>query len=188
MSKTVNYSAEAVATMSKMYTEATGGNAAVVAKIATTINKSQASVRAKLSNLGLYKSESTYTAHSAVKNTKQSIAESIASMTNLSEVEIEGLAKATKSPLQKILQQLTNQAEELAQLKEELAEPESDEIDFEAIEEAPKEIEYTEEDMEADFGDKDMLDTLEVMTEAEAEAQYKVLFPEDVEEKATATA
>lgn len=104
--KQANYTAEQITYMTETYTGK--DNKSEVAAIAETVGKSQASVRAKLANLGLYvKAEATATAKGN-GITKATIAEAIATEAGLSEAEVEGLTKATKSALEKVLARLTN--------------------------------------------------------------------------------
>ena len=98
--KAVNYSAEQIAVLTSEYKGV--DNAAEVAALATKLNKSPASVRAKLASLKLYKAEKPVSEKSE-KVTKEVIASAIAEKVGLKEHEVEGLAKATKSALEKIM-------------------------------------------------------------------------------------
>jgi Mn-dependent DtxR family transcriptional regulator len=102
--KAPNYSAEAEVRIREIYSGK--DNAAEVAQISAELGKSPASVRAKLSSMGLYvKAEKAVAAKSA---TKFAIAEKIGKQAGLQEFEVEGLAKATKGSLTKILAALVN--------------------------------------------------------------------------------
>lgn len=105
--KSVNYSDDTIATMKAMYTGK--DNKKDVAAIAAKIGKTAGSVRAKLSNLGVYEVEKKGTTKSGAGTTKKvDLVERIAgAVGGLSEAEQDGLVKATASPLAKILNQLT---------------------------------------------------------------------------------
>ena len=103
--KAVNYSETQIATLTASYKGV--DNKKEVAMIAADLGKSAASVRAKLSSLGLYKTAEAAKATKSVK--KLDIVSAIkASGVELSEAEMEGLTKATSAPLAKILAALTN--------------------------------------------------------------------------------
>jgi hypothetical protein len=103
--KVANYSVEQVATIRSMYTGK--DNTAEVKAIASALGKSAASVRAKLASEGVYvKAIAAKTGRGTSSKTK--IAENIGNLANLSDAEVEGLAKATKGSLEKVLAQLTN--------------------------------------------------------------------------------
>ena len=103
--KVANYSTEQVATIRSMYTGK--DNAVEVKAIASALGKSPASVRAKLASEGVYvKAIVTKVGRGTSNKTK--IAETIGALVELSDADVEGLAKATKSSLEKVLAQLTN--------------------------------------------------------------------------------
>lgn len=109
MTKTVNYTDEMVKTITEGYTGT--DNKAEVPILATAINRSEASVRSKLGNMGLYiKDEKPATSKAG---TKAEVVAAIAEVINLTEVEREGLAKATAVPLNAILAALTTAAAEV---------------------------------------------------------------------------
>jgi hypothetical protein len=102
--KAVNYTSEAVETMLEMYKGA--DNKTEVAQIAAALGKSTGSVRAKLAQLGAYVVP-LKAAKTAKTDSKEAIAEAIAEKVGLKDFEVEGLTKATKAPLLKILESLT---------------------------------------------------------------------------------
>lgn len=103
--KAANYTAEMEATLRAGYTGA--DNKAEVNALAAAIGKTPASVRAKLSTMGIYqKAEATSTAKSG--DNKMQLAERIGAVAGLKDFEVEGLAKATKGALEKVLNSLTN--------------------------------------------------------------------------------
>lgn len=106
----VNYTDAQIATMTASYKGV--DNKKEVAMIAADLGKTAASVRAKLSNLGVYKT-ATPAKGEGKGNTKADIvgAIAVAGGFTLSEAEQEGLAKATAGPLAKILASLTNREE-----------------------------------------------------------------------------
>jgi hypothetical protein len=101
--KTVNYTDEQVAILRASYTGMDNG--AEVAALATQLNKTPASVRAKLSQMGIYKTAEK-SEDKAERITKSVLVDQIASLIDLAEHEIEGLAKSTKSALEKVLHNL----------------------------------------------------------------------------------
>ena len=107
--KAANYSEAQIVSLTAAYKGV--DNKKEVAMIAADIGKSAASVRAKLSSLGLYK---TAEASKATKSVKKLdiVAAIAASGIELSEAEKEGLTKATSAPLVKILAALTNRKKE----------------------------------------------------------------------------
>lgn len=104
MAKTVNYTPEMESTIREMYTGL--DNKTEVAAIATAIGKSPASVRAKISTMGIYVKEAVEA--KAASTNKQAIAEKIGAVAGLKDFEVEGLSKATKGALEKVLAALTN--------------------------------------------------------------------------------
>jgi len=104
--KVKNYSDADIAVLKSGYTGL--DNKAEVAKLAAELGKTPQSVRAKLSNMGVYVKEEKESAK-ADRTNKTAIAESIGAAVGLKEHEIEGLAKATKSALEKVLAALTNE-------------------------------------------------------------------------------
>jgi len=105
VTKAANYSEAQITSMTAAYKGV--DNKKEVAMIAADLGKSVASVRAKLSSLGLYK---TAEAAKAGKSTKKAdiVAAIAATGIKLSEAEQEGLTKSTSAPLEKILAALTN--------------------------------------------------------------------------------
>ena len=96
-----NYTDEQIATLEQMYTGA--DNAQEVTAIAQAIGKSPASVRSKLSNMGLYvKAEKSKTAKGE-KTSKADLATYIGEAVGLNEVEVQALTKTTVSVLNKIV-------------------------------------------------------------------------------------
>jgi len=102
--KAKNYSDAEVAALRSGYTGA--DNKAEVSKLAAQLGKTPQSVRAKLSNMGIYVKEEAVKAEKGAN--KMALAEAIGSEVGLKEHEVEGLAKATKSALEKVLSALTN--------------------------------------------------------------------------------
>ena len=101
--KVANYSEQDVATLKSVYKGV--DNVAEVTEISKQTGKTPASVRAKLASLGLYK-VAEKSEDSGEKITKMVIAEAIGEKIELLEHEVEGLAKASKSALTKILAKL----------------------------------------------------------------------------------
>lgn len=99
MAKTVNYTDAQLDILRAEYTGA--DNSAEVAAIAEKVGKTPASVRAKLANLGIYKPNQK--SEETERVTKTVIAEAIGQRIGLLEAETEGLAKAPKAALDKIL-------------------------------------------------------------------------------------
>jgi hypothetical protein len=102
--KEVNYTDEMVAVLKEGYTGE--DNATEVATLAEATGKSPASVRAKLSSMGVYVKEAKAT--KAKSATKRVIAEAIAKEAGLAEFEVDGLEKATKGALTKVFNALVN--------------------------------------------------------------------------------
>ena len=98
-----NYTAEQVEQLKAGYTGA--DNKAEVAALAQATGKSQASIRAKLSNLGIYRSAEA--AETKATQSKRDLVELIAQKANLSDADKDGLEKATKGALDKIVKQLS---------------------------------------------------------------------------------
>jgi hypothetical protein len=99
--KAVNYTAEQIEVLKAEYTGA--DNAAEVAALSAKLGKTPASVRAKLASLKLYKSAEKSAGEDTERVTKMVIAEAIGEKVGLKEHEVEGLAKSTKSALEKVL-------------------------------------------------------------------------------------
>lgn len=104
--KAANYTTENLATLTAGYTG--NDNKAEVKTLAAKVGKTEASVRAKLSNMGLYKvAKKTVTASTRVK--KVDIVNAIVNAgVGLNEAERDGLEKATAGALNKILGKLTH--------------------------------------------------------------------------------
>ena len=106
MSKEVkaNYSEAEIAVLTAGYTGTS--NATEVPALAKQLGKSDASVRAKLSSMGLYvKAEKTKAAKGG-KTTKADMAVFIGSKCNMNEVEVEALTKTTMAVLDKLAKTL----------------------------------------------------------------------------------
>ena len=101
--KAANYSEADVAVLRAEYTGS--DNTAEVAALSTKLGKTAPSVRAKLASLGIYKAAEKAESDGE-RITKMHIAEAIAEKAGLGEHEVEGLAKATKSALEKVLAKL----------------------------------------------------------------------------------
>lgn len=101
--KTANYSDAQIAILKAKYTGA--DNATEVVAIAAEVGKTPASVRAKLSSMGIYKTAEK-AATTTEKVNKMVLADKIGDAVGLSEAEREGLSKATKSALEKVLARL----------------------------------------------------------------------------------
>lgn len=103
--KAVNYTAEMIETLRAGYTGT--DNAKEVEALAAATGKTPASVRAKLASLGLYKAaEKATSKEEGEKVTKTILTDAIGEIVGLAEHEREGLAKATKSALEKVLAKL----------------------------------------------------------------------------------
>lgn len=102
--KAVNYNEAEIAVLHSDYTGA--DNATEVAAIAEKLGKTPASVRAKLANLGIYKKAEEVSDGDGERITKMVIAEAIGQRIGLLEAEVEGLAKAPKAALSKVLAKL----------------------------------------------------------------------------------
>jgi Mn-dependent DtxR family transcriptional regulator len=102
--KAVNYSDQDVAVLRAEYTGT--DNAAEVKALAEKLGKTPNSVRAKLASLQIYVKPEAVEAEGEERTTKEVIAVAIGELVGLAEHEIDGLAKATKSALQKVLDKL----------------------------------------------------------------------------------
>lgn len=102
--KAVNYTEAQVEVLKSEYTGT--DNATEVAAIAAKIGKTPASVRAKLASLKLYKAADKAETSKEDRVTKRVIVEAIAEKVGLVDFEIDGLEKATKSALEKVLANL----------------------------------------------------------------------------------
>ena len=102
MSK-ITYTASQITAMNNLYTGT--NNLVEIPAIAEEMNKTVASVRAKLVQLGVYKKAPTAKAtKTGEKVDKLAISNEILELVNLSpDVYAEGLSKATKAPLERIL-------------------------------------------------------------------------------------
>ena len=118
--KVKNYTDEMVATMEAMYTGA--DNKAEVKAIAAAIDKTESSVRSKLGSLGRYVTEIKVSKTKG--KTKSAIATEIGGLVpeGFTDLEIEGLVKATAGPLAKILDALTVNAAPAEETSEETSE------------------------------------------------------------------
>jgi hypothetical protein len=113
--KVVNYSEKDVEVLRTMYVGA--DNKAELAAISAEIGKSVPSVRSKLNSMGLYKS-ATQTKGAEKGEGKMDIVERIAGVVGLAEHEKDGLYKATKPALQKILDKLAPKPEAPSEVSE----------------------------------------------------------------------
>ena len=101
--KVANYSEKAVETLKTYNSEA--GNKAEVTRLAQAVGKSEASVRAKLSSMGLYVKEAKVT--TVATASKEVLAANIANrVEGMTEAETEALRSTTKVVLQRVLTQL----------------------------------------------------------------------------------
>lgn len=108
MAKTVkpaNYSETEIATLRAGYSGS--DNKTEVLELSKALGKSPASVRAKLASMGLYAKAEAVKPEKGSAN-KTALADSIAEKVGLLEHEAEGLAKAPKAALEKVLAALTN--------------------------------------------------------------------------------
>jgi hypothetical protein len=97
--KTVNYTDHMAGLLMNGYTGT--DNVKEVAELAEAVDKSENSVRAKLNSMGLYVKETKATV-GAKGATKEQIAGGIGFFIGLTETEVEGLCKSTKTPLAKV--------------------------------------------------------------------------------------
>jgi ribosomal protein S4 len=101
----MSYTDKEIETITELYTGQ--DNAAELKVIAETLGKTEPSVRAKLSSMGLYIKSAQKTAKKkGVK--KEDLTKQIAPMLKLNEIEEEALGKTTVAVLEKILARLTN--------------------------------------------------------------------------------
>ena len=119
-----NYSAQEINVLNADYTGQ--NNATEVAAIAKKLNRTEASIRSKLVQLKLYVKAPVVAKKSESGGQKLDIAQNICNMVGISpDVFGEGLAKANKEPLDRILTTLVNNraalqaAQEPAKQKEE---------------------------------------------------------------------
>ena len=103
--KAANYSEAEIAILRSGYSGK--DNATEVKALAEATGKSAASVRAKLASMGLYAKAAPEKSEKASAN-KTVLADAIAEKAGLLEHEAEGLAKAPKAALEKVLAALTN--------------------------------------------------------------------------------
>jgi hypothetical protein len=101
--KVENYTPEQVAALKAGYTGT--DNKGEVKALAASLGKSEASVRAKLAAEKVYKSSAKAEAKSD-RVTKEALVEQVAAVVGLNEPEREGLYKATKPAIEKILARL----------------------------------------------------------------------------------
>lgn len=101
--KAANYSDAQIAVLKESYKGL--DNKAEVDQISAATGKTPASVRAKLAQLGLYKAEKAE-AKNADRVSKRVLAESIGERLALLEAEVDGLEKAPKSVLEKLVARL----------------------------------------------------------------------------------
>jgi hypothetical protein len=102
--KAVNYTDEQVAILKAGYTGT--DNKGEVKALAAEVSKPEASVRAKLANLGIYVKD---VAEKAIADrvSKRDLVEKVGRVVGLTEAEQEGLEKATKTAIEKVLAKLT---------------------------------------------------------------------------------
>lgn len=104
--KAVNYTEAQMAVLSSGYTG--GDNKAEVAALASELNRSAGSIRAKLANMGLYQKAEAVKAASTAKTTKAVKAAQVGKICGFTPVEMEAASKTTNAVLDKILARLTN--------------------------------------------------------------------------------
>jgi hypothetical protein len=101
--KAVNYTPEQTKTMLAQYAEGVS-----VEDIANSLQKTVRSVIAKLSREGVYKAKEYVTKQGTKPVKKDSMADAIGRVLNLTEPETESLTKANKTALEKIFKALAN--------------------------------------------------------------------------------
>ena len=101
--KAVNYTAEQTAQMVADYAAGVSTDA-----IATKLGKTVRSVVAKLSREGVYQKKERLTKTGAPVQKKDSMADAIGAILQLTEAETDSLAKANKTALDKIFKALAN--------------------------------------------------------------------------------
>lgn len=104
--KAANYSEAEIAVLTSGYTGQ--DNASEVKALASQLGKTTASVRAKLSNMGVYQKAESVKSSGEGRTTKADTANAIASVTGMNKVEAEALTKTTSAVLDKLLAKLTN--------------------------------------------------------------------------------
>jgi acylphosphatase len=102
--KTVNYTPEQTAGLVAAYVATP--TAETVAKFAAAFGKSTKSIVAKLSREGVYKKAERTTKNGDAIVKKDTLADSIGKVLNLSEGDVESLAKANKTALKAIFEAL----------------------------------------------------------------------------------
>jgi hypothetical protein len=101
--KAVNYTAEQIERLKAVYTGA--DNKGEVAALSAELGKAEPSIRAKLASLGLYVAADKASVKSD-RVTKEALVDQIGAIVGLNEAEREGLAKATKTAIEKVLAKL----------------------------------------------------------------------------------
>lgn len=102
--KAPNYTAEQVSEMSAAYVA--NATKETVKALANKFGKSEAAIRMKLVNLGLYKKAERVTKTGEPVQKKDEAAEAIGRILRLSDGEVDSLTKANKTALAKILKAL----------------------------------------------------------------------------------
>jgi hypothetical protein len=102
MAKTVNYTPEMEAVLREDY-----ANGVAVEAIAAKVGRSVRSVVAKLSRLGVYKAKEYTAKNGTAPVKKESLADKIGVICELTEAEMDSVAKANKTALTKILAHLS---------------------------------------------------------------------------------
>jgi len=104
--KAVNYTADQTAEMLAEYVSAP--TSATVELLAAKMGKTVRSVVAKLSREGVYKAKERVSKTGAPVQKKDSMADAIGAILQMTEAECESLAKANKTALDKIFKALAN--------------------------------------------------------------------------------
>lgn len=104
--KAVNYTAEQTAEMLAKYTAAPTSD--TVESLAVSMGKTVRSIVAKLSREGVYQKKERLTKTGEKVQKKDSYADAIGAILQMTEAECESLAKANKTALDKIFKALAN--------------------------------------------------------------------------------
>lgn len=104
--KAPNYTADQVAQMTAEYTA--NSTKETVKTLATAFGKTEAAIRMKLVNLGIYKKAEYATKTGAAVQKKDETATAIGNILRLSEGDTDSLAKANKRALQAVFAALAN--------------------------------------------------------------------------------
>ena len=101
--KTVNWSAEVVDTLTARYDE---GRGETIAQLAQTFGKSEAAVRGKLVNLGIYKAKEKQAVGGASSVRKIHLVAKLAELLEVEKTALESLESAKKETLELLIQKL----------------------------------------------------------------------------------